>query len=666
MTVAPRRSVVIHAHFYQPPRENPWLDLVEAEPNAAPFHDWNERIEQECYRPVLAARIPGADGAIRSIVNTLESISFNVGPTLLEWMEHEAPETYRGILAADRSSVVRHKGHGNAIAMPYHHTIMPLASRREKATEIRWGLTDFRRRFGRDATGMWLPETAVDEDTLDAMAEAGVAFTIVAPHQIRPLPKAGHPGRYRTSTGRTIGLFPYDGAMAHDVAFGPLIKSAPLWLARFAATSLPPSGPLLQAVATDGETFGHHHTFGEMALAAVLAGLHDNPGVRVENFASYLARHPATEAVTLVAPSSWSCAHGVERWRADCGCRMTAGTSQAWRGPLRAALEWLAEELHAIYGTEGESYFADPWAARTTYGIVGAPSDLDERARELIELERNALRMFTSCGWFFDDLAGIETIQILKYAARAIDLAGSHRGRLETGLTTRLARARSNDPSAGSGADLWQKAVRPRWPADIRVAAGFAATAALRPGHSRHLIGGYLVGALGDNMVQTQHRRTGHTERFATQVRRTSGFGVAVDLTRSQAPSPVTVDLEVFPERERLLVREVLRREALREVFRPEELVGLAHGSAEYASTLRHAVVRLVPDRPEDLSAVAIARLRHGLDLLALDQLSIPFNAQTKFYRLMQGADREIRTPLLNLALRFGFSRDAFEPTSKP
>ncbi len=663
MTSAARRSIVVHAHFYQPPREDPWLELVEREENAAPFHDWNERIERECYRTVLAARVAGTDGAIRAIVNTLEWISFNVGPTLLEWMEREAPATYRGILAADRASVARLGGHGNAIAMPYHHLILPLASSREKTPEIRWGLTDFRRRFGRDATGMWLPETAVDDDTLDALAAEGVAFTIVAPTQVSPLPPAGRPGIYRTRSGKTIAVFPYDGKLSHDVAFGPLIKDAAAWIKRIHAEPVPPSGPLLRAMATDGETYGHHHRFGEMALAALIESLRVDPDCRFENFASYLARHPATDPVTLVAPSSWSCPHGVERWRSDCGCRLVVGTSQAWRGPLRAALEWLAEELHAIYGTEAARYFADPWAARTTYGALGAPSDLEERARELVELERNTLRMFTSCGWFFDDLAGIETLQVLKYAGRAIDLSGNHRDRLEAGLLARLEHAVGNDPSMGTGADLYRTRVRPRWPPEIRAAAGFAATAALRPGHSRHVIGAYLVGALGENMLQTQHRRTGRVDRFVTSVHRADGFSIEVDLTRAATNAPVTVGLEALPERERALVREVLRREALREVFTAEELVRLAHGSAEYAETLRDAVTRLVPDRAGDATPEAITRLTKAVDLLSLEGLPVPFDAQTRFYRLVTALEGRGDHQLRTLAGRFGFGREAF-PTS--
>ena len=258
------RSVVVHGHFYQPPREDPWLDEVEREPSAAPFHDWNERIEQECYRAVVAARLSEAAGRITRIVNTLTSISFDFGPTLLEWMERSAPATYEAVLEADRLSCERHDGHGNAIAMPYHHSILPLCSRRDKTTEVRWGIADFRRRFQREPEGMWLPETAVDDDTLDVLAAEGIRFTILAPHQVTPLPARGSSGRYRTAGGRTITLFVYDGGISHDIAFGPLLQDARAWTARMAPGEAVAGPAGLTLVATDGETYGHHHRFGEI------------------------------------------------------------------------------------------------------------------------------------------------------------------------------------------------------------------------------------------------------------------------------------------------------------------------------------------------------------------------------------------------------------------
>jgi len=411
-----KRSVVIHGHFYQPPRDDPWTGTIPVEANAAPFHDWNERIEHESYARVAPS---------------LGSMSFDFGPTLLEWMEQHAPGTYAAVLAADRRSVLAHAGHGGAIAMPYHHLILPLTPRRDKVTEVRWGIADFRRRFGREPEGMWLPETAVDDETLDVLAAEGIGFTILAPHQVERAPAGGLPGWYRTSGGRRIAVFTYDGAISHDVAFGPLVQDADAWVERLTA------GPnQLVAVATDGETYGHHHKVGDVVLARVLETLGRRDDVRVENFASFLARHPPEYDVRLVEPSSWSCPHGVERWRAECGCRAAPerGLHQRWRAPLRAALDWLATELRAPF----------------------------ERASRPLppELERHALRMFTSCGWFFDDIAGIESVIVLRSAARAIELSGPEAARLEGGLLERLALAPSNDPAVGSGRELYLKRVK--------------------------------------------------------------------------------------------------------------------------------------------------------------------------------------------------------------
>jgi alpha-amylase/alpha-mannosidase (GH57 family) len=405
-----KRSVVIHGHFYQPPRDDPWTGAIPVEANAAPFHDWNERIERESYAPVAPS---------------LAWMSFDFGPTLLEWMERYAPDTYSRVVAAARS--------GGAVAMPYHHLILPLAPRRDKVTEVRWGIADFRRRFGREPEGMWLPETAADDETLDVLAAEGMRFTILAPHQVERVPAGGLPGWYRTGGGRRIAVFTYDGAISHDVAFGPLVRDADAWIERLTA------GPnQLVAVATDGETYGHHHKGGDVVLARVLERLRQRDDVRVENFASFLTRQPPQEDVRLVAPSSWSCPHGVERWRGECGCRAAPerGLHQRWRAPLRAALDWLAAEVRDRFERDGRPL----------------PP----------ELERHLLRMFTSCGWFFDDIAGIESVIVLRSAARAIELAGppAEAARLEAGLLERLALAPSNDPAIGSGRELYLKQVK--------------------------------------------------------------------------------------------------------------------------------------------------------------------------------------------------------------
>ena len=472
------RSVVVHGHFYQPPRENPWTGVVEREPSAAPFHDWNERITSECYAPVANARVLGPDGRVAHLDNLYAAMSFDIGPTLFEWMEVSAPATYEAILEADRISAKK-LGHGNAIAMPYHHTILPLASRRDKVTEVRWGIADFKRRFGREPEGMWLPETAVDEETLEVLAEAGIRFTVLAPHQVETPSPIGLPLRFRAGKAREIALCVYDGRLSSDIAFGRLLTSGAL-LADRLAPDKPDNDIVITAAAMDGETFGHHHRFGEMALARAFRIVGEREDVRIENFASFLARNPPLTDAVLVSPSSWSCSHGVERWRSECGCQLTPGkhTSQAWRSSLREGLDWLAAELHDIFAREGEDLFStDPWKVRDRYGDVIGSSEAAalafvadsierrndgariERAAELLEMEHGALRMFTSCAWFFDDLARIETIQVLKYAAFAIELSGDA-VRLETGLLARIGDAKSNDPVEGTGRDIWRDKVK--------------------------------------------------------------------------------------------------------------------------------------------------------------------------------------------------------------
>lgn len=426
------------------------------QPSAAPYHDWNERIEAECYRPVTRCSVIREAGSKR-IVNALSWMSFNFGPTLMVWLETEAPGTYEAILAADRESAARLDGHGNALAMPYHHPILPLSTDRDRRTEVRWGVADFRRRFGREPEGMWLPETAVDSATLDVLAEEGIRFTVLAPHQVDPVPSDGLPGLYVTPGGHEIALFVYDGALSHGVAFGDLLEDGVAWANLMIGDE---DAPKLRSMATDGETFGHHHKFGEMGLASAVVEVQAHPRVRLENYASFLAREGVSHEVRLVEPSAWSCAHGVERWRADCGCRADSSseTSQAWRGPLRSALEWLADGLHEVFEREGAGHFDDPWAARDAYGaVVGTGHAPRGRRGALLEMERNALRLFTSCAWFFDDVGGLEPRQVLSYAARAIELAGADGLRLETGFLKRLEEAVSNRPEIGSAADVYRR-----------------------------------------------------------------------------------------------------------------------------------------------------------------------------------------------------------------
>jgi hypothetical protein len=665
-----RRSVVLHGHFYQPPREDPWLEEISREPGAAPYHDWNERIERECYRAVVAARIQGAEGRIERIVNALEHMSFDAGPTLLAWLEEAAPDTYRAILDADHASVQRAGGHGNAIAAPYHHVILPLASARDKRTEVRWGIADFERRFGRRPEGMWLPEAAVDAETLDVLAEAGIAFTVLAPHQVTGHPPHGLPGRYRSAGGRDVILFLYDGPISHDVAFGPLLRDARGWAQRMTEGD----GTRLVAVATDGETFGHHHRFGEMALAAVLDDLGRRRDVTVENFASWLAREPgAARPVTLKGPSSWSCPHGVERWRADCGCRTApeAPTSQAWRAPLRESLDALAEGLHRLFEAEGGRWLKDPWAARDAYGgVVTGAATLDafllawcraddpaarRRAAELLEMERHALGMFTSCGWFFDDLAGLEGIQVLRYAARALELAGPLAADLEARLREGLAQARSNNHAVGSGRDLYDRLARPAIPPAVRVAAGYAAVRAVGAATDEAVPRAFAATGLeADDEVAVGQRRIGVAERLAVHVSRPRPGTLELGVRRPDDRQSWRLSVPDLPERAaRLVVPELIR-----------EIADLWLTDAESAAVVRgapmgrvasDALLRAVRALAQDDSPMAIAEVTDLLDLLALLDVPIPFDVQTAFHRIRASLPAERATPLAGLARRLGF-----------
>jgi alpha-amylase/alpha-mannosidase (GH57 family) len=661
------RSVVVHAHFYQPPREDPWLEEVPVEPGAAPYHDWNARIEQECYRAVVAARVPGAEGRIARIVNTLAAVSFDVGPTLLDWHEEAAPSTYRAMLDADRASAATHDGHGNAIAAPLHHVILPLSPRRDKETEVRWGIADFRRRFGRVPEGMWLPETAVDDETLDVLAAEGIKFTVLAPRQVVAPPPHGLPGRYRTSAGRSIALFVYDGAVSHDVAFGPFIRDAVAWVDAVAGRA----DDALVAVATDGETFGHHHRFGELALAAFLDGVTRRPGLATDNFAAFLARHPAAHDVVLKAPSSWSCTHGVERWRSDCGCRMhpERGWQQRWRAPLREALDALAAELHAVFAAEGAPLLHDVWTARDAYGdvLVGArPIDAflaehaqvtdaagRRRAVELLEMERHALGMFTSCGWFFDDVGGIETRQILRYAARAMELAGTGAPALEAALRERLASAPGNDPAIGSGRDVYDRFARPTTPPAARIAAGVAAARAANADPESVVPLGFLADLREDGVVVRQ-RRTGRTDTFRARVERPRPGRLHVAVTAAGGADTWEITPDGLPERAREVVTGALMRDIRDLWFSETEDAALCRG-VPLLEVATGALLRAVVGLAEDRSSMATAQVLDLLDLFALLDAPVPFDVQTAFHAIRQRLDPAEASVLAPLAPPLGF-----------
>jgi alpha-amylase/alpha-mannosidase (GH57 family) len=508
--MAPDRFVCVHGHFYQPPRENPWLETVEVQDSARPYHDWNARVTAECYAPNAASRILDGDGRIVEIRNNYRQISFNVGPTLLAWLQDGAPETCGKIIDADRASRERRGGHGNAIAQAYNHMILPLANRRDKTTQVVWGVADFRRRFGRAPEGMWLPETAVDTESLEVLAAHGIAFTILAPHQaarVRPVGAdtwtdvqgaridPSRPYVCRLPGGASIVLFFYDGPISRAVAFEGLLNSGETFAKRLAAGFRDDrQGPQLVHIATDGESYGHHHRFGEMALTRALQLLEARGEARLTNYGEFLALRPPEHEVEIVGSTSWSCVHGIERWRSNCGCNAGhPGWNQEWRKPLREALDWLRDELGRLYEDQARPLLHDPWPARNAYidvildrspesvdaffaahGQPGLAPEARLRALWLLEMQRHALLMFTSDGWFFDELSGIETVQVIKYAARAIQLAQRFGARLEDEFIGRLAAAKSNLPRWRDGATVYRRAVRPSFVTLARVVAHYA------------------------------------------------------------------------------------------------------------------------------------------------------------------------------------------------
>src|SRR5579863_10042373 len=494
-----KRFVCIHGHFYQPPRENPWLETVETQDSAAPYHDWNERICAECYATNGAARILNVKNQITRIVNNYSRISFDFGPTLMSWLKENAPRTYRMLLDGERRSRKNFRGHSSAMAQVYNHIIMPLANRRDRITQIRWGIADYVQHFGVQPEGMWLSETAADSESLELMAQSGIRFTVLAPHQckrVRSLKEGSawsdtpdasvdttHPYLVRFPSGASIAVFFYDGAASRAIAFEGLLNSGDAFAARLKGGFRDNAAPQLEHVATDGESYGHHHKYGEMALAYTLRLLEQDKVVKLANYGSFLEQFPPEYEAEIVEDTSWSCVHGVERWRSDCGCNGgKPGFNQAWRAPLRKALDELRDAVAPLTEKEGAKLFKDAWAARDAYiGVMLDRSgesadrflrahqnhDLSEeeriRAFELMEMQRHTQLMYTSCGWFFDDISGIETVQVIAYAARVLQLAerlfNSDAAPLETAFLDRLKQARSNVAGAGDGARIYREKV---------------------------------------------------------------------------------------------------------------------------------------------------------------------------------------------------------------
>src|SRR6202162_5157748 len=493
------KYVCIHGHFYQPPRENPYLEAVELQDSAYPYHDWNERITAECYAPNAASRIVDAENRIQNLLNNYSEMSFNFGPTLLSWMKDQSPKVYQSILEADQKSAQRFSGHGSALAQGYNHMILPLANRRDKVTQVRWGMRDFESRFGRKPEGMWLPETAVDTETLEVLAENGIKFTILAPRQgqrIRPKnsSKWEDVGGGRIDPARSylaelpskkrINLFFYDGPISQGVAFEGLLNDGKRFADRLMSGFADSRDwPQLSHIATDGESYGHHHRFGEMALTYALQHIEKDKLAELTNYGQFLERYPADHFVEIVENSSWSCVHGIERWRSNCGCNSGGhgNWNQEWRAPLRAALDWLRDKVNPLFEEKAPALLKNPWDARDEYiqvilnrsdASVDAffnnhathPLSPEEQvtALKLLEMQRHAMLMYTSCGWFFDELSGLETVQVIHYAGRVVELAKEFLGaEIESQFLEHLRQAKSNLPEHGDCAQIYEKLVKP-------------------------------------------------------------------------------------------------------------------------------------------------------------------------------------------------------------
>ena len=480
--------------------------------SAAPYHDWNERICWECYAPNARARLMDGEGRIERIVSNYSRISFNFGPTLLSWLKDKQPEIHEAIVAADQEAMERYSGHGSALAQAYNHMIMPLANERDKHTQVIWGIRDFETRFRRQPEGMWLPECAADNASLDVLAQHGIKFTILSPYQasrVRPLEGNGEwqdvnggkidpkvPYLVKLPEGRSIAIFFYDAPISQAVAFEKLLGNGETFAGRvLGAVDEKRKEDQLVHIATDGESYGHHFHYGDMALAYALHKIEMGDKAKLTVYGEYLEKHPPKHEVEIHQPSAWSCPHGVERWRSNCGCHAGhAGWNQEWRAPLRQALNELSGPLAEFFEKKAPEYLREPWKARDEYiGVILDRSDdtiaeffsqhqaheLSETdqvcALRLLEMQRHAMLMFTSCGWFFDEVSGIETVQVIQYAARALQLATEMGAEnLEERFLEVLEKAKSNIPEHQNGRVIYEKFVKPAIMTRETVAAHYA------------------------------------------------------------------------------------------------------------------------------------------------------------------------------------------------
>ncbi|MDR2577962.1 MAG: DUF3536 domain-containing protein [Chitinispirillales bacterium] len=464
------KYLVVHGHFYQPPRENPWLDIIEQQESAAPYHDWNERIYDECYRPNAYSRLLDSRGMITGIHNNYLHMSYNFGPTLFTWLERYHPVTARKMIAADKESAARLGGHGSAVAQVFNHVIMPLASRRDKLTQIRWAKHFFKKRYGREPGGMWLGETAINMETVVCLIEENIRYVILSPSQAESFRRIGdhdwtHTSHHQIDTRRPYRIFPsdnsgnrldgfldvffFDEGLSKEVSFNDILQDSRTLGNRINQCYDPHNGGnQLVTIATDGETFGHHKAYGDMCLAYFFTNIAPELGITPVNFGYYLSINPPEYEVTLGDAHgegrAWSCAHGVGRWSRDCGCHTGGeeGWHQAWRGPFRHALQRLQSQIDFHFEARLSTLFSDPWALRDKYiNVMWEPSlsktaeflqaqsgkfnfngELTAEVRRLLEAQKFMQFAFTSCAWFFNDISGIETVQNLAYACRALQL----------------------------------------------------------------------------------------------------------------------------------------------------------------------------------------------------------------------------------------------------
>lgn len=696
------RPFVLHAHFYQPERLNPWTGALDPEPSAAPDRDWNERIHAQCYRPNAVARIFDSQRRVEAIVNNYEGISFNFGPTLMSWLETAHPRTYARVVDGDWRSATR-IGHGNALAQAYNHMILPLANARDVATQIRWGQLDFQHRFNRVPEGMWLPEAATNLEVMDALIDAGVAFTVLAPHQAaRVRPHGGvwrevaagdidtgraYRHRHSDGSGRSMAVFFYDGALAQAIAFDPATADAGVLLDRIEAAGRGHDG-LIHA-AMDGETFGHHHAFAELGLAYALHAEAERRGLQPTNYAAFLAAHPPTDDVEVVGGegTAWSCAHGVGRWYRDCGCQTDAqaGWDQAWRSPLRAALDMVRDAATAVFADRGTTLLRDPWAARDDYlavrlGQVGtadflgrhAVRNLDDADQvdlwSLLEAQRHAMVMYTSCGWFFSDISGIETVYGLRSAARVLGLLeglGVQTPRAQ--MLDVLAQARSNRPEKGTGADVWRSLIETAEVTPTRVA-GHVALETLVPGDRPHRSTAQFSVKLHDHRAQTRDRlklstarvvltsqTTGRTFDFAVAALHLGGLdfhGVSAPYPGGEAFADAVRSLwDAFPSqpvaRLIMLMGEVLSGESEANLFDfditlpqgRQEIVGAIFG--DLTARFHEQYARLYHDHRRTLEMLTAAGYELPRDLRAAAELTLAADVETQL-ESAQSADADL------------------------